>query len=116
TQGVVRCVPDMKAFRADLKLAGIEDVDAEGSFADFHSLGKSFITAMAAHGVNQRAAQAIARHTDPRLTASAYTDELLLPLAAEILKVPFIPDVKAEPPAPIRLRATGTEDVSAVTG
>jgi integrase len=87
---VLRTVPSMKALRADLKLAGIEDVDAEGLYADLHALGKSFITAMAASGVSQRAAQAIARHTDPRLTASAYTDEALLPLAAEIAKVPRI--------------------------
>jgi integrase len=90
-QTVVRTVPSMKALRADLKLAGIEDIDAEGLFADLHALGKSFITAMAANGVSQRAAQAIARHTDPRLTASAYTDESLLPLATEIEKVPHLP-------------------------
>lgn len=90
-QLVVSTVPSMKALRADLKLAGIEDINAEGLFADLHALGKSFITAMAANGVSQRAAQAIARHTDPRLTASAYTDESLLPLATEIEKVPHLP-------------------------
>jgi hypothetical protein len=31
------------------------------------------------------------RHTDPRLTASVYTDEKLRPLAAEIQSVPGIP-------------------------
>jgi integrase len=92
-QSVVRTVPSMKALRADLKLAGVEDVDAEGLFADLHGLGKSFITAMAANGVSQRAAMAIARHTDPRLTASVYTDEALLPLAAEIGKVPRLPSL-----------------------
>ena len=76
----------MKVLRPDLKLASIEDVDAEGLYADLHALGKSFITAMAASGVSQRAAQAISRHTDPRLTASAYTDELLLPLATKLPK------------------------------
>ena len=31
------------------------------------------------------------RHTDPRLTAIVYTDERLLPLAAELQNVPAIP-------------------------
>ena len=31
------------------------------------------------------------RHTDPRLTAGVYTDEKLLPLAAELVNVPSIP-------------------------
>ena len=100
-QSVVRTVPSMKALRADLKLAGIDDVDAEGLFADLHGLGKSFITAMAANGVSQRAAMAIARHTDPRLTASVYTDEALLPLAAEIGKVPRLPSVESHAPVMI---------------
>jgi hypothetical protein len=65
-------------------------------FADLHGFGKSFITAMAASGVSQRAAMAIARHTDPRLTASVYTDEALLPLAAEIGKVPRLPSLAAD--------------------
>lgn len=30
------------------------------------------------------------RHSDPRLTASVYTDEKLLPLAAELVNVPAI--------------------------
>jgi len=44
------------------------------------------------------------RHTDQRLTASVYTDEKLLPLAAELVNVPAIPAGKrasgpAEPQA-----------------
>jgi len=31
------------------------------------------------------------RHTEPRLMASVYTDENLLPLAAELVNVPAIP-------------------------
>ena len=47
------------------------------------------------------------RHTDPRLTAAVYTDERLLPLAAELQNVPAIP-LKEEGGA-IGLLATGTE-------
>jgi hypothetical protein len=37
---------------------------------------------LAVHKVSPRAAQALMRHTAPRLTAAVYTDEKLLALAA----------------------------------
>jgi len=55
-----------------------------------HSLRVSLSTLLAAHKVSPRAAQALRPHTDPRLTASVYTDEKLLPLAAELVSVPAI--------------------------
>ncbi len=88
---VVGTVPDMKCLRADLKLAGIPDKDESGRYVDFHSLRVSLSTMLAAHNVSPRIAQALMRHTDPRLTASVYTDEKLLPLVAELQKVPEIP-------------------------
>ncbi len=91
TDYVVATVPDMKCLRADLSLAGIPDKDEAGRFVDFHSLRVSLSTMLAAHKVSPRAAQALMRHTDPRLTASVYTDEKLLPLAAELGSVPAIP-------------------------
>jgi integrase len=45
---------------------------------DFHSLRVSLGTMLAANGVTPRAAQALMRHTDPRLTAGVYTDEKLV--------------------------------------
>jgi len=88
---VVGTVPDMKCLRADLALAGIPDKDQAGRYVDFHSLRVSLSTLLAAHKVSPRAAQALMRHSDPRLTASVYTDEKLLPLAAELGSVPAIP-------------------------
>jgi len=88
---VVSTVPDMKCLRADLALAGILDKDEAGRYVDFHSLRVSLSTMLAAHKVSPRAAQALMRHTDPRLTAGVYTDEKLLPLAAELGSVPAIP-------------------------
>ena len=101
---VVSTVPLMKFLRADLALAGIPDKDEAGRYVDFHSLRVSLSTLLAAHKVSPRAAQALMRHTDPRLTASVYTDEKLLPLAAELVGVPAIPASRrasgpAEPPA-----------------
>ncbi len=75
---------------ADLGLAGIPYEDEGGRYVDFHSLRVSLSTLLAAHKVSPRAAQAIMRHTDPRLTARVYTDEKLLPLAAELVNVPAI--------------------------
>ena len=77
---------------ADLALVGIPDKDEAGRYVDFHSLRVSLSTMLAAHKVSPRAAQALMRHTDPRLTAAVYTDERLLPLAAELHNVPGLPD------------------------
>lgn len=90
-EAVVGTVPNMKCLRADLALAGIPDQDEAGRYVDFHSLRVSLSTMLAANKVSPRAAQALMRHTDPRLTASVYTDEKLLPLSAELQSVPGIP-------------------------
>ena len=55
---------------------------------------------LAAHKVSPRAAQALMRHTDPRRTASVYTDEKLLPLAAELQSVPAIAASKGDTKRP----------------
>ena len=104
---VVSTVPHMKTLRADLALAGIVYKDDAGRYVDFHSLRVSLSTMLAAHKVSPRAAQALMRHTDPRLTALVYTDERLLPLAAELQNVPAIP--LKEEGGGIGLLATGTE-------
>lgn len=95
-QPVVSIVPNMKCLRADLALAGIPDKDASGRYVDFHSLRVSLSTLLAANKVSPRIAQALMRHTDPRLTAGVYTDEKLLPLAAELQNVPDIPTQNVE--------------------
>lgn len=81
-------VPSHHTFQADLATAGIEREDARGHKVDFHALRKTFITNLARSGVPQRHAMALARHTDPRLTASVYTDEDALPLAEAVTKLP----------------------------
>ena len=114
TQRVVRTVPDMKAFRADLAAAGIAERDERG-LVDLHALGKSLITAMHANGVSQRSAQALARHSDPRLTAVTYTDASLLPLAEELAKVPPIPVPPAAAPGATESGAAATKTTPAST-
>ncbi len=89
-QYVVHSVPDMKTFRADLKLAGIDEGNKEIGFVDFHSLRKTLSTRMAYAGMSQRSRQSHMRHTDPRLTEGTYIDERLLPIAAELAEIPYI--------------------------
>ncbi len=87
---VFRVVPGMKVLRADLKVAGISFKTRQGC-VDLYALRKSLNTYLASRGVGQRIAQAHMRHTDPRLTTGAYTDESLLPVAAEISRLPALP-------------------------
>jgi integrase len=100
-------VPGMKALVGDLKFARIDPGTRAMGFVDFHSLRKSLSTMMAAAGMSQRARQAHMRHTDPRLTESTYMDERLLPIAAELSKLPPIPGV--DDAAPRSLPMTGTD-------
>ena len=51
---------------------------------DFHSLRPTFITGLAERGVHPRVAQALARHSDMRLTMKTYTDLHLLDLQGAV--------------------------------
>jgi integrase len=83
-------MPTMKRFKADLKAAGIEFVNATGHRADFHSLRHTLATNLARAGTAPRVAMEIMRHSDMRLTAKTYTDAGLLPVADAVLKLPFL--------------------------
>jgi integrase len=47
--------------------------DDAGRVADFHALRVSYITSLIGGGVNVKAAQTLARHSDPKLTLAVYT-------------------------------------------
>ncbi len=81
-------VPNHHTFHADLLRAGIERVDELGRKVDFHALRMTFITNLQRSGTSQRTAMALARHTDPRLTAFVYTDSTMLPLAEAVSTLP----------------------------
>ena len=81
-------VPGHHTFRSDLDAAGIRRVDDSGRKVDFHALRVTFITNLYRAGVPQRQAMALARHTDPRLTANIYTDQDALPLVEAVAKLP----------------------------
>ena len=78
-----------------------------GSHTDLHAQRKTPSTMLAAAGISQRVRQAHMRHTDPRLTENTYLDEGLLPIVAELAKLPSIPrpdDIGGSPaPSPHRI-------------
>jgi integrase len=80
-------VPRSKRFNGHLKAAGIPKKDPQGHVADFHSLRHTFCTRLHCAGASQREAQELMRHSDPRLTASTYTDTKLLGLRAAVAKL-----------------------------
>lgn len=75
-----------KMLRRDLAAAGIPYKTTAGVF-DFHALRVQFITGLARAGVPLQAAQRLARHCDPRLTASVYTRLGRADLAGELGKL-----------------------------
>ena len=81
-------MPDMDTFKADLKAAKIEFVNAKGQYADFHSLRHTLATNLALAGTAPRVAMEIMRHSDMRLTSKTYTDTGLLPVSDAVSKLP----------------------------
>jgi integrase len=101
-------------LRADLGDAGIPYV-VEGPdgplYADFHSLRHSYITALGRSGVDLRAAQELAGHSTPTLTAK-YMHVRLHDLAGSVEKLPsFMPADKPLDKEARALRASGTDEV-----
>ncbi len=97
----------MKALNADLRLAGVAGTNERGR-VDLHSMRKSLATYLSANAVPLRLGQAHLRHTDPRLTANVYTDERVLPVAAAIAALPWLPTEPVQEADAIRM--TGTFD------
>jgi len=84
-------VPRSKVFIGHLKAAEISKVDSQGRVVDFHSLRHTFCTNLHRAGVPQREAMELMRHSDPRLTASTYTDASLLSLKTAVEKLAVLP-------------------------
>jgi Phage integrase family len=91
-----RGMPDMDTFRRDLASAGIQYIDNEGRFADFHALRTTFSTLLALVGVAERVRMELNRHSDLRLTAHTYTDASMLPLSGAIGMLPVLMDVSSD--------------------
>ena len=96
TDKVFAALPRMPRFYKDLELAGIPKVDAHGQVADFHSLRKTFSTSLALSGSLPRVTQGLMRHSDPKLTAGAYTDQHLRPFLEAVEKLPWLGELSHE--------------------
>jgi integrase len=83
-------MPDMDTFRSDLAAAGIQYIDSQGRFADFHALRMTFSTLLAQLGVAERVRRELNRHSDLRLTAHTYTDASMLPLSGAVGMLPLL--------------------------
>ncbi|GAB6167489.1 hypothetical protein JCM19992_34890 [Thermostilla marina] len=59
-------------LKTDLKAAGIAS-EVSGQVLDFHALRATYATLLARQGINLQTAQALLRHSDPKLTARTYT-------------------------------------------
>ncbi len=81
-------IPSHHTVQSDLAAASIPRRDDRGHKVDFHALRTTFITNLQVGGVLQRSAMALARHTDPRLTAHTYTDTNALPLVEAVACLP----------------------------
>ncbi len=77
-----------KILQVDLVAADVAYEDASGLFADFHALRHTFITNLGRHGVPLVAAQKLARHSTPVLTAARYTHIDLQDQHREVQKLP----------------------------
>ncbi len=82
-------------------LSRIPHKDQAGRYVDFHSLRVSLSTMLAAHKVSPRAAQALMRPSDPRLTAGVHTGEVSLSTEREGVIV------RTRPGGAFAQRATG---------
>jgi integrase len=81
-------MPRIKRFKADLKRANVEYINAKGQRADFHSLRYTLATNLAVAGTSPRAAMEIMRHSDMRLTTKTYTDAGLLAVWDKVANLP----------------------------
>jgi len=77
-------MPSMDTFKADLKEAKIEFINAKNQRADFHSLRHTLATNLALSRTAPRVAMEIMRHSDMRLTSKTYTDAGLLPSSTRL--------------------------------
>ncbi len=70
-------------LRADLAEAGIP-YELDGQVFDFHALRAQYATLLGQQGVNLQTAQALLRHSDPKLTARTYTKLGITDLAGTV--------------------------------
>ncbi len=81
-------IPRASRLRKDAERNGIPYQDDLGRYADFHALRYTWATFLQRNGVAQRFAMKLMRHSDIKLTAKVYTDEMQLPIYDAIKNLP----------------------------
>jgi len=81
-------IPRAARLRGDLESNGIAYQDESGRYADFHALRYTWTTFLQRHGIAQRFAMKLLRHSDMKLTAKVYTDETQLPIYDAVKVLP----------------------------
>jgi len=93
-------------LRADLMAAGVDYKDADGRFADFHSLRHTFVTMLERTGCPPKELQSLARHRTPNLTLGVYAHSAKAIERRAIENFPVIPTL-ADMPSPSKNLGAG---------
>ncbi len=86
--------PDAKARKQREASDFLKYEDSQGRFADFHSLRHTFVTNLCKADISPKTAQALARHSDIRLTMNVYTHVDEKEQAAAIARLPRLGGTK----------------------
>lgn len=86
-EGAVFIIPRPIQFDRDLAKAGIPKRDAQGRVAVLHSLRHTFVTMLAAAGVDSATQRKLSRHASEKMLA-VYQDAAQLPLRAALALLP----------------------------
>ena len=89
-------IPRALRVRKDAERNGIPYRDETGRYADFHALRYTWATFLQRNGVAQRFAMKLMRHSDIKLTAKVYTDEMQLPIYDAIKNLPRLDAVPGD--------------------
>ncbi|HZM02198.1 MAG TPA: tyrosine-type recombinase/integrase, partial [Candidatus Saccharimonadales bacterium] len=81
-------IPRARRLTKDAEVNGIPYRDELGRYGDFHALRYTWATFLQRNGVAQRFAMKLMRHSDIKLTAKVYTDEMQLPIYDAIKNLP----------------------------
>ena len=85
-------VPRAARLQSDAEANGVAYKDDSGRYADFHAMRYTWTTFLQRHGIAQRYAMKLLRHSDIKLTSKVYTDESQLPIYDAIKTLPRLMD------------------------
>jgi integrase len=101
-------IASMRKMHEHLKAVEITIVNEQGYKVDFHALRVTYSTNLELVGASLQVRQELLRHSDPRLTAGAYTDTTRLETASLIEKLPdFLSDGQRTNDTQLGTQSTG---------